>query len=65
MIDIVCNSAKFDIEKQRDSITALKLRGFTRILDAEEKFLPNSVELIAKLRRSIAASQARTLNQNI
>ena len=55
LIDIVCNSAKLDIEKQRSSVSALKVRGFKRILDAEEKFLPNSVELIARLRRSIAA----------
>ena len=60
LIDIVCNSAKLDIEQQRSSIAALKLRGFTRILDAEEKFLPNSIALIARLRRSIAALEART-----
>ena len=65
LIDIVCNSAKLDIGNQRSSIAALKLRGFTRILDAEEKFLPNSVELIAKLRRAIAASEARTLNRSV
>ncbi len=64
LIDIVCNSAKLDIQKQRSSIAALKLRGFTRILDAEEKFLPNSADLIAELRRSIAAVKARTLDQN-
>ncbi len=63
LIDIVCNSAKLDDKSQRSSITALKLRGFTRILDAEEKFLPNSIELIARLRRSIAV-QARTLELN-
>ncbi len=57
LIDIVCNSANLDIETRRGPIAALKLRGFTRILDAEEKSLPNSVELIAKLRRSIAALQ--------
>jgi patatin-related protein len=61
LIDIVCNSAKLDIGNQRSSIAALKLRGFARILDAEEKYLPNSVELIARLRRSIAALEARTL----
>ena len=60
LIDIVCNSARLDIEKQRSSVAALKVRGFKRILDAEEKFLPNSVELIARLRRSIAALEART-----
>ena len=61
LIDIVCNSAKLDIEKQRSSVSALKVRGFKRILDAEEKFLPNSVELIARLRRSIAALEARAV----
>lgn len=60
LIDIVCNSAKLDARDQLGSIAALKLRGFTSILDAEEKFLPNSVALIARLRRSIAA-KARTL----
>ncbi len=59
LIDIVCNAARLDIEKQRSSVAALKVRGFKRILDAEEKFLPNSVELIARLRRSIAALEAR------
>ena len=65
LIDIVCNSARLDIEKQRSSIAALKVRGFKRILDAEEKFLPNSVELIARLRRSIAALEAGSLNKKI
>jgi hypothetical protein len=65
LIDIVCNSAKLDIGSQRSSIAALKLRGFARILNAEEKFLPNSVELIAKLRRSIAASEARILDRSL
>ncbi len=60
LIDIVCNSARLDIAKQRGAVAALKVRGFKRILDAEEKFVPNSVELIARLRRSIAALEART-----
>ncbi len=55
LIDIVCNSARLDIEHQRNTIVALKLRGFRKILDAEEKSLPNSAGLIARLRRSIAA----------
>ncbi len=53
LIDIVCNSAKLDVVQNR-SIRALKLRGFRRILDAEENYLPNSSDLIARLRRSIA-----------
>jgi patatin-related protein len=55
LIDIVCNSARLDLEQKRNSILALKLRGFRRILDAEERALPNSAGLIAQLRRSIAA----------
>ena len=61
LIDIVCNSARLDIEQQRKSILALKLRGFRKILDAEEKALPNSAGLIAQLRRSIAAVEAASL----
>jgi hypothetical protein len=34
-------------------VAALKKRGFIRILDAEEKHLTHSAELIAGLRRSI------------
>jgi patatin-related protein len=64
LIDIVCNSAKLDLKKQRNSIAALKARGFTKILDAEEEFLPRSVELIAKLRRSIAALEASALGKS-
>jgi patatin-related protein len=54
LIDIVCNSARLDMNGERDAILALKKRGFTRILDAEEKHLPNSAALIADLRRAIA-----------
>jgi hypothetical protein len=35
-------------------VLALKKRGFRRILDAEEKHLTHSQQLIAGLRRSIA-----------
>jgi hypothetical protein len=54
LIDIVCNSARLDMNAERNAVLALKQRGFTRILDAEEKHLPNSAALIAALRRSIA-----------
>ena len=54
LIDIVCNSAQLDSNGERNAILALKKRGFMQILDAEEKHLPNSAELIAALRRSIA-----------
>ncbi|MBV9560933.1 MAG: patatin-like protein, partial [Bradyrhizobium sp.] len=49
LIDIVCNSARLDMDCERDAIMALKQRGFTRILDAEEPHLPNSSALIAAL----------------
>jgi hypothetical protein len=42
------------MDAQRNAVLALKQRGFTRILDAEEKHLPNSAALIAALRRRIA-----------
>jgi patatin-related protein len=54
LIDIVCNCARLDVRHDARTILALKQRGFTRILDAEEKHLPNSARLIAKLRASIA-----------
>ena len=58
LFDIVCDSARIHKESQSKSIKALKLRGFQQILDAEEKHLPNSVALIAALRRSIAELSA-------
>ena len=54
LIDIVCNSAQLDMNGERNAILALKKRGFTQILDAEEEHLPNSAALITALRRSIA-----------
>ena len=48
------NSARLDMNFERNAILMLKKRGFTRILDAEEKHLPNSAALIAALRRRIA-----------
>jgi patatin-related protein len=53
LIDIVCNSARLDVNFERNSVLALKKRGFMQILDAEEKHLPNSAPLIAALRRCI------------
>jgi patatin-related protein len=55
LIDIVCDSAGLETEDEQEKILALKKRGFTKILDAEEKHLPYSVALIARLRRSIDA----------
>jgi patatin-related protein len=61
LIDIVCNSARLDINGEKDTILALKKRGFARILDAEEKHLPNSAALIADLRGAIADLGATTV----
>jgi patatin-related protein len=54
LIDLVCDSARSELNGAQDKILALKKRGFTRIVDAEEKHLPNSAALIAALRASIA-----------
>jgi patatin-related protein len=54
LIDIVCNSAGLESNSERNAILALKKRGFTRILDAEEKHLPHSTALIAALRSAVA-----------
>jgi hypothetical protein len=54
LFDIVCNSAEVDMADKRDAIVALKQQGFLRMLDAEEKHLPSSVALIARIRRCIA-----------
>lgn len=61
LIDIVCNSAGLSLEYQRTSILSLKLRGFRRILESEERNLTESAHLIATLRRSIAAVEAASL----
>ena len=53
LIDIVCDSAGAECVAGID-VLALKKRGFTQILDAEEKHLTHSAELIATLRRCIA-----------
>jgi hypothetical protein len=53
LIDIVCDAAGLDGKGGQIDILALKKRGFGRILDAEEKHLTQSAELIAGLRRSI------------
>ena len=53
LIDIVCDAAGIDPGGGQIDVSALKKRGFGRILDAEEKHLAHSGELIASLRRSI------------
>jgi patatin-related protein len=53
LIDIVCDAAGADAIKDRVDVLALKKRGFGRILDAEEKHLTHSHDLIAALRRCV------------
>jgi patatin-related protein len=55
LIDIVCDAAGIESATDRLDILALKKRGFTQILDVEEKHLVQSSELIAGLRRCIGA----------
>jgi hypothetical protein len=59
LVDIVCDSAGLDPARDPIDVAALKQRGFGLILDAEEKHLANSKELIAALRRCIAAMGAK------
>jgi patatin-related protein len=54
LLDIVCDSAGPGVFTEAD-LLALKKRGFMQILDSEAPHLPNSGELIADLRASIAA----------
>jgi hypothetical protein len=53
LIDIVCDSAGPDCAATID-VTALKRRAFTLVLDAEEKHLVQSGDLIEALRRCVA-----------
>jgi hypothetical protein len=53
LIDIVCDCAGSECTAKLD-VPALKRKAFTRVLDAEEKHLGESRELIAALRRYIA-----------
>ena len=55
LIDIVCDAAGLEHPADSLDIAALKKRAFEAILDAEEKSLPQSRELVATLRRSVAA----------
>jgi patatin-related protein len=55
LIDIVCDSAGIDAAQKRIDVIALKKRGFNMILDAEEKYLTHSQELIARLRQCVSA----------
>ncbi len=53
LIDIVCDAAGIGLMKQGIDVLALKKRGFSRILDIEERNLSKSKALIAALRQRI------------
>jgi patatin-related protein len=55
LIDIVCDAAGVDPANDRFDVLALKKRGFVQILAAESKHLTHSRDLIAALRRCVAA----------
>ena len=54
LIDIVCDSAGPEAAAKID-VAGLKKRAFGRVLDAEERVLSDSSDLIADLRRCVAA----------
>jgi patatin-related protein len=55
LIDIVCDAAGVDPAKDGIDVTTLKKRGFRQIVEAEAKHLTHSADLLAALRKSIAA----------
>ena len=55
LIDIVCDAAGIDSTTDSIDVTGLKQQAFAQILDAEEKHLGQSKELIDALRRAVAA----------
>ena len=59
LIDIVFDSAALDSNRDRIDVAALKQRAFIRILDAEEKHLTHSGELIGALRRCVEGMGAK------
>jgi hypothetical protein len=54
LIDIVCDSAGIAASDTQIDIRALKRRGFSRILEVEEKHLAHSAALISALRSAVA-----------
>jgi len=54
LIDIVCDAAGIDLQGDGIDVLALKRRAFERTLNAEERHLIHSKELIAAIRRCIA-----------
>jgi len=55
LIDIVCNAAGIANGSEPIDIADLKRRAFTLILDAEERHLPQSRDLIRRLRAAVAS----------
>jgi hypothetical protein len=58
LIDIVCNAAGVAPDDGIVDVMALKRRAFSLILDAEERHLPGSQDLVRALRSSIGAMAA-------
>jgi patatin-related protein len=54
LMDIVCDAAGIDLRRDGIDVLALKRRAFERILNAEERHLIHSKELIAAIRSCIA-----------
>jgi patatin-related protein len=63
LIDIVVDAAGIDAARDGIDVPALKKRGFGRILDGEEKHLSHSRDLVAGLRRTVAAVGAKADRQ--
>jgi hypothetical protein len=53
LIDIVCDAAAVGPDDKID-VLDIKKRAFSRVLDIEERYLANSEDLIAALRRCIS-----------
>jgi hypothetical protein len=53
LVDIVLSSANIDTNSHREAVLSIKQKGFRQILNAEEKYLPNSGALIAAIRRAV------------
>jgi hypothetical protein len=58
LIEIVCDSAGMDSIPGEFSKIGFKKSAFTKIIDSEESCLRHSGELIAALRRCVAAIEA-------
>jgi patatin-related protein len=60
LIDIVCDSADIDASKDGIDVSALKHRAFEILLEREAPHLPQSAELVARLREEIAKLRAKS-----